>query len=201
MHHLPPPGFRSLASPGRDRGPDGRLLAPRQNRYVTDPITVFLLDDHEIVRRGVRDLLEAEDDIVVVGEASTEDGGGRARARARSRRRRARRAPAGGQRGRGVPRDPVAAPAHGVPDADVVRRRRGAVRGDHGRRGRVRAQADPRQRPGRCRAARGRRAEPARPGRHGAGARTAAARDRRRTSGSPASAPRSGRCWLCSPRA
>jgi two-component system response regulator DevR len=34
-------------------------------------IRVFLLDDHEIVRRGVRELLEAEDDIVVVGEAST----------------------------------------------------------------------------------------------------------------------------------
>ena len=34
---------------------------------------VFLLDDHEIVRRGVRELLEAEDDLVVVGEASTED--------------------------------------------------------------------------------------------------------------------------------
>lgn len=34
-------------------------------------INVFLLDDHEIVRRGVKDLLEAEDDITVVGEAST----------------------------------------------------------------------------------------------------------------------------------
>src|ERR1700750_1373656 len=35
------------------------------------PIAVFLLDDHEIVRRGVRDLLEAEADIAVVGEAGT----------------------------------------------------------------------------------------------------------------------------------
>jgi len=34
-------------------------------------IRVFLLDDHEIVRRGVRDLLEVEDDIEVVGEAGT----------------------------------------------------------------------------------------------------------------------------------
>ena len=34
-------------------------------------IRVFLLDDHEIVRRGVRELLEAEDDIEVVGEAGT----------------------------------------------------------------------------------------------------------------------------------
>ncbi len=36
-------------------------------------IRVFLLDDHEIVRRGVRELLEAEDDFEVVGEASTAD--------------------------------------------------------------------------------------------------------------------------------
>ena len=34
-------------------------------------VRVFLLDDHEVVRRGVRDLLEAEDDFEVVGEAGT----------------------------------------------------------------------------------------------------------------------------------
>jgi DNA-binding NarL/FixJ family response regulator len=34
-------------------------------------ISVFLLDDHEIVRRGVRELLEADADIEVVGEAGT----------------------------------------------------------------------------------------------------------------------------------
>ena len=34
-------------------------------------IRVFLLDDHEVVRRGVRELLEVEDDLEVVGEAST----------------------------------------------------------------------------------------------------------------------------------
>jgi DNA-binding NarL/FixJ family response regulator len=38
---------------------------------MADPIRVFLLDDHELVRRGVRDLLEGEDDLVVVGEAGT----------------------------------------------------------------------------------------------------------------------------------
>lgn len=32
---------------------------------------VFLLDDHEVVRRGVRELLEADEDMVVVGEAGT----------------------------------------------------------------------------------------------------------------------------------
>jgi two-component system, NarL family, response regulator DevR len=37
-------------------------------------IRVFLLDDHEVVRRGLRELLEAEDDLEVVGEAgSAED--------------------------------------------------------------------------------------------------------------------------------
>ena len=35
------------------------------------PITVFLLDDHELVRRGVRTLLESEDDIEVVGESGS----------------------------------------------------------------------------------------------------------------------------------
>ena len=34
-------------------------------------ISVFLLDDHEIVRRGVRDLLEAAGDLEVVGEAGS----------------------------------------------------------------------------------------------------------------------------------
>ncbi|WCD84757.1 DNA-binding transcriptional activator DevR/DosR [Streptomyces xanthophaeus] len=35
------------------------------------PIKVFLLDDHEVVRRGLHDLLDAEPDITVVGEAGT----------------------------------------------------------------------------------------------------------------------------------
>jgi two-component system, NarL family, response regulator DevR len=39
--------------------------APGQRR-----VGVFLLDDHEIVRRGVKDLLESAPDIVV-GEAGT----------------------------------------------------------------------------------------------------------------------------------
>ena len=34
-------------------------------------VRVFLLDDHELVRRGIRDLLWAEEDLMVVGEAST----------------------------------------------------------------------------------------------------------------------------------
>ncbi|MET9450455.1 response regulator transcription factor [Streptomyces cinerochromogenes] len=35
------------------------------------PIRVFLLDDHEVVRRGLADLLDAEPDIRVVGDADT----------------------------------------------------------------------------------------------------------------------------------
>lgn len=46
----------------RDGDPDPSVAA--------EPITVFLLDDHELVRRGLRDLLESEGDIVVVGEAA-----------------------------------------------------------------------------------------------------------------------------------
>jgi len=37
---------------------------------MPDPkITVLLVDDHHLVRRGFRRMLEDEDDIVVVGEA------------------------------------------------------------------------------------------------------------------------------------
>ena len=34
-------------------------------------ISVFLLDDHELVRTGLKTVFEAEDDLTVVGEAST----------------------------------------------------------------------------------------------------------------------------------
>jgi DNA-binding NarL/FixJ family response regulator len=44
---------------------------PASNDARRGPITVFLLDDHEIVRRGVQDMLEAEGDIKVIGEAGT----------------------------------------------------------------------------------------------------------------------------------
>ncbi|WP_432173226.1 response regulator [Streptomyces sp. Tue6028] len=36
-----------------------------------NPIRVFLLDDHEVVRRGLTDLLDSEPDISVVGDADT----------------------------------------------------------------------------------------------------------------------------------
>ncbi|MFE9118580.1 response regulator [Streptomyces sp. NPDC007172] len=46
---------------------DARAFSPQH------PIRVFLLDDHEVVRRGVHDLLDAEPDIEVVGEAGTSE--------------------------------------------------------------------------------------------------------------------------------
>ena len=51
-----------MESPAGDVEPRGQ--AAKQ-------IAVFLLDDHEIVRRGVRDLLETDPGIMVVGEAGT----------------------------------------------------------------------------------------------------------------------------------
>lgn len=45
--------------------------SPRQDSTDQPQITVFLLDDHEVVRRGLRDLLAEEPDINVVGEAGT----------------------------------------------------------------------------------------------------------------------------------
>ncbi len=51
------------------------MSGPAGNKASGDParkpIGVFVLDDHEIVRQGVRALLEAEPDIRVIGEADT----------------------------------------------------------------------------------------------------------------------------------
>jgi two-component system response regulator DevR len=40
---------------------------------ATGPIRIFLLDDHEVVRRGIGELLTAQDGFEIVGEASTAD--------------------------------------------------------------------------------------------------------------------------------
>ncbi|MEP6559886.1 MAG: response regulator transcription factor [Nakamurella sp.] len=34
-------------------------------------LTVFLVDDHEVVRRGINDLLEAENDLTIIGQAGS----------------------------------------------------------------------------------------------------------------------------------
>lgn len=41
--------------------------------YSQVPYRIFLVDDHEIVRRGIADLFEDEPDIEIVGEASSYD--------------------------------------------------------------------------------------------------------------------------------
>ncbi|MFJ8932854.1 MULTISPECIES: response regulator transcription factor [unclassified Streptomyces] len=46
-------------------------MTDSEPRAPESPIRVFLLDDHEVVRRGVHDLLEDQADITVVGEAGT----------------------------------------------------------------------------------------------------------------------------------
>jgi two-component system response regulator DevR len=48
-----------------------RPMADSERPGAVSPIRVFLLDDHEVVRRGVHDLLNDEPDITVVGEAAT----------------------------------------------------------------------------------------------------------------------------------
>ncbi|WP_327366055.1 response regulator transcription factor [Streptomyces sp. NBC_01217] len=45
-------------------------MADRERPGPDNPIRVFLLDDHEVVRRGVHDLLNDEPDITVIGEAA-----------------------------------------------------------------------------------------------------------------------------------
>jgi len=50
---------------------DRNQVAGKEAAGSAEPIRVFLLDDHEIVRMGVRDLLEAEPGITVIGEAGT----------------------------------------------------------------------------------------------------------------------------------
>jgi two-component system, NarL family, response regulator DevR len=44
---------------------------PHDSAPALVPVRVFLLDDHEVVRRGIRDLLEVESEFEVIGEAST----------------------------------------------------------------------------------------------------------------------------------
>ncbi|GGK22156.1 DNA-binding response regulator [Streptomyces camponoticapitis] len=46
-------------------------MTDSQDSSPQEPIRVFLLDDHEVVRRGVHDLLDAESGIEVVGEAGS----------------------------------------------------------------------------------------------------------------------------------
>jgi DNA-binding NarL/FixJ family response regulator len=50
----------------RNQAPD--LTTDGAADRIDERVKVFLLDDHEIVRRGVADLIDAEDDLVVIGQ-------------------------------------------------------------------------------------------------------------------------------------
>ncbi|NKI41045.1 response regulator [Streptomyces physcomitrii] len=51
--------------------PDQDIRDPAADPRGGGPIRVFLLDDHEVVRRGIHELLAGEGDIEVIGEAGT----------------------------------------------------------------------------------------------------------------------------------
>ena len=45
--------------------------APEKSTEAKRPVTVFLLDDHEVVRQGLRTLLERDGEITVIGESGS----------------------------------------------------------------------------------------------------------------------------------
>lgn len=59
-----------VAGTAREQPPTSSLLRPGYPARVT-AIRAFLVDDHELVRRGLRDLLSTADDIEIVGEAAS----------------------------------------------------------------------------------------------------------------------------------
>ena len=97
-------------------------------------ISVFLLDDHEIVRRGIAQLLETEGDIEVIGEAAT---AAQAMARIPALRPDVRSSTCGCPTARACRCVVMCGPpSHrtSVPDPHLLPRRRGPVRRDHRRR-------------------------------------------------------------------
>jgi two-component system response regulator DevR len=59
----------SFVVPGRHRATVAASLVTMSEQ--AQAVRVFLLDDHEVVRRGISDLLDSEPDLEVVGEAGT----------------------------------------------------------------------------------------------------------------------------------
>ena len=47
------------------------MVDPASSVTSLKPIRIFILDDHELVRRGLADLLTATNDLIIVGEAAT----------------------------------------------------------------------------------------------------------------------------------
>ena len=65
-----PPSRRDAGLGDRAATTTGKVSTPTA-RAPTEKITVYLLDDHEIVRLGLKDLLESEGDIQVIGESGS----------------------------------------------------------------------------------------------------------------------------------
>ena len=65
-----PPSGRDAGLGDRAATTTGTVSTPTA-RAPTQRITVYLLDDHEIVRLGLKDLLESEGDIQVIGESGS----------------------------------------------------------------------------------------------------------------------------------
>ncbi len=53
------------------KGIELNITAGRSGPLALTPVRILLVDDHEVVRQGIRALLEAESDFDVVGEAGT----------------------------------------------------------------------------------------------------------------------------------
>jgi NarL family two-component system response regulator LiaR len=58
-------------SGGREARAPGEAPAPHPPHDAPEPITVMIVDDHAVVRRGIRALLDAEGGFQVVGEAGS----------------------------------------------------------------------------------------------------------------------------------
>src|SRR5207248_544357 len=69
--------WRSGFGRSRRRGTTPAPLRPAHRRWdhegvtTAPPLRVMLVDDHEVVRNGIRALLQATDDIVVTAEAGS----------------------------------------------------------------------------------------------------------------------------------
>ena len=65
--------YTRTSEPGAEatRGPRDQSSADSSAPRSDDPIKVFLIEDHHVVREGTRRLLEFDGDVVIVGEADS----------------------------------------------------------------------------------------------------------------------------------
>ena len=107
---------------------------------MSAPITVLLVDDHELIRSGLAGVFDLEQDMTIVGHGRLGRRGAGKLRRAAARRRGRRPAAARRHRARHRPLDPQGEQHHGPRGADHALRRRPDLRGHAGRRLRLRRQ-------------------------------------------------------------